>query len=316
MNAHIFAGVLISTGLAIPASMPMPTTPPSSGNGASANFGDDAATTRAKDKKRDKKRDRPATAPSGKSDRTGKRGNEADAPDPYEYQLRLACGTGRVESVDGADDTNCRMALTACRYRNPPSDEVLYYVWRRLKGSNEAYVRIGESCGTRDAPSGAAPPPPVPTFGQIQEAFRALPFAKPRVNIQPEGDVTLVNLPTYFEAKWPDAGLSPGEVSKKVQLLSWSVEFKIAPGTYDFKFGDGQRSGATKDLGGPHPEGNIRHTYTQPTKAAEVKVDAELTGWYRVNGGEWESIDTVADLQDEPVVNLEVREAKSRLYNN
>lgn len=299
--------------LALPTGLPMPTDPPvPDDSGVITNMDDEGVNAEANESD-----PRPKARGGDRGQNKTNNDREPDSkPDPYEYQLRLACGSGRVSSVDGSDDTNCTYALTACSYQVPPSDEVLYYVWRRLRGSDGPYVLSGQSCGTQDAPAGTAPPPPVPTFGQIQEAFRALPFAKPQVNIQPEGDVTLVNLPTYFEAKWPDAGLSPGEVSEKVQLLSWSVEFKIAPGTYDFKFGDGQRSGATKDLGGPHPEGNIRHTYTQHTKAAEVKVDAELTGWYRVNGGEWESIDTVADLQDEPVVNLEVREAKSRLYNN
>jgi len=47
--------------------------------------------------------------------------------------------------------------------------------------------------------------------------------------------------------------------------------------------------------------------------AAAVKVDATLTGSYRVNGGAWIDLGGVADLQDEPVTTLQVREAKSRL---
>lgn len=229
-----------------------------------------------------------------------------------EIRLSLACGTGRASTPDAVDDSRCTLALTACSRRTPPSDEVMYYVWTRQPG--KGWVRVGDTCGTSDVPPGTPAPPPVPTFGQIQTAFRALPFAQPAVNIQPEGDVTLVNLPTYFEAQWPASGLAPGEVSEKVQLLSWSVEFKIAPGTYNYDFGDGTRSGATKDLGGPHPKGNIRHTYQQPNPAAQVKVDGQLTGWFRVNGGAWEPIDTVAELQNEPVVTLQVREAKARLY--
>lgn len=237
----------------------------------------------------------------------------ASKPDPYRYKVEVACSEPSGDPNE-SDASRCRYALSACRYSDPPSDEVRYRFLRQLRtgGPWEAY---DESCGLDSAPAQAPLPPPVPTFGQIQQAFRALPFAMPTVNIQPEGDVTLVNLPTYFEAQWPAAGLAPGEVSEKLQLLSWSVEFRIAPGTYNFDFGDGTRSGATKDLGGPHPEGKIRHTYEKPAPAAQVKVDGQLTGWFRVNGGAWEPIGTVAELQDEPVVTLQVREAKARLYS-
>lgn len=239
----------------------------------------------------------------------------AVSSDPYEYRVTLACGARRASSSESEDDRRCTDALTACSKRTPPSNEVMYYVWRMLPGRT-GWILMGDTCGTATLPAAAPAPPPVPTLGQIQTAFRALPFAMPTVNIQPEGDVTLVNLPTYFEAQWPTAGLEPGEVSKKVQLLSWTIEFKIAPATYNYDFGDGTRSGRTKDLGGPHPEGNIRHTYKQPAQAAQVKVDGQLTGWFRVNGGAWEAIGTVAELQDEPVVTLQVREAKARLYSN
>ena len=151
-------------------------------------------------------------------------------------------------------------------------------------------------------------------MGQIQSAFVALPFGKPSVNIQPEGDVTLVNLPTYYEAQWTVPGLKPGDVSKPVQLLSWSIEFRISLESYNFSFGDGTPSGATTDPGGPYPTGGITHTFARPLTSAPVKVDARLTGEYRANGGEWQPIDTTADLQNEPVTTLQVREAKARLY--
>jgi hypothetical protein len=37
-------------------------------------------------------------------------------------------------------------------------------------------------------------------------------FAKPAAHIQPEGNITLVTLPTYFAATWPQAGFQPGEI--------------------------------------------------------------------------------------------------------
>jgi hypothetical protein len=243
--------------------------------------------------------------------------NADDKVDPNEYRLVLACDPTRLSDIPGGERTNCSYALTACQYRIPPSGDLLYRLESKPRGSTGAWTAVREMCGLDNAPPGAAPPPPVPTLGQIQSAFRALPFSKPTVRVEPKGNVTLVNLPTYYEAVWPgDAGLEPGEVSKPVQLLSWSVEFKIASRSYNFHYGDRTSSGPVTDAGGGHPEGNIRHTFTQPNGAARVSVDAQLTGLFRVNGGAWTDIDTIADLQNEPVTTLQVREAKARLYEN
>lgn len=236
----------------------------------------------------------------------------------FRYRLTLACGYDRLAGIEGSDDvTNCRYALIACQYRNPPSDKPLYYLWRQAAvDAGAPWVFVGDMCGTEAAPA-AAVPPPVPTMGQIQEAFRRMPFSKPTVRIEPKGNVTLVNLPTYYEATWPgDSALEPGETSAPVQLLSWSVEFKIDSQSYNFHYGDGSSSGTVEDAGGGYPDGSVKHTYTKPIDAASVSVDSRLTGQFRVNGGDWVDIDTVADLQNEPVTTLQVREAKARLYTN
>lgn len=228
----------------------------------------------------------------------------------WEHRETLGCGS-KTDPDAVNDISSCGLALSRCAPVNGRAVNQLY-VWRRLAGTTR-WIFDGTSCGSANRPNTVQAAPAVPTMDQIVLAFRELPFAKPTVNIQPEGDVTLVNLPTYFEAKWPTAKLGPGDVSKKVQLLSWSIEFKINPARYNYAFGDGAESDWTTDLGGPFPEGLIRHTYKKPTPAANVKVDATLTGSYRVNGGAWVDLDGVADLQDEPVTTLQVREAKSRL---
>ncbi|MFC8502228.1 hypothetical protein ACFUC1_07705 [Pedococcus sp. NPDC057267] len=233
-----------------------------------------------------------------------------------------ACTPVRISDTVGGDATNCSYAQTACRYRLPASDpksgEILYRLESRPKSDpNGSWTLVREMCGLDDAPPGVPAPPAIPTLAQIQNAFRQLPFSKPSVGIEPAGNKTLVNLPTYFRAEWPgDAGLQPGEVSEPVQLLSWSVEFRIAARSYDFHYGDGTSSGPTTDPGGVYPDGAIRHTYTRPTAAARVSVDAQLTAQYRANGGPWQDIDSVADLQDEPVTTLQVREAHARLVTH
>lgn len=231
----------------------------------------------------------------------------------FEHAWAIACpgfDTSLLRAGNTVGDT-CGTATQACLNEGIGTNRMVY---RRVAGSNGAWIPNGTTCGDRPIP-GVPAPPPIPSVAQIEQAFMALPFAQPKVNIQPEGDVTLVNLATFFEAQWPVGNLGPGDISKKVQLLSWSIEFRIDPARYNYDFGDGEFSGPTTDLGGPYPEGKIRHTYKQPKAAAAVKVDAELTGSYRVNGGaNWIPLGGVADLQDEPVVTLQVREAKARLY--
>lgn len=155
--------------------------------------------------------------------------------------------------------------------------------------------------------------PPVPTFAQIQTAFRELPFSKPSVTIQPKGMRTLKNFTNYYAVSWPeDTGLQPGETSETIKLLSWEVEFKVSARDYRYDFGDGSTSGWTSSTGGTYPDGDITHAYAE-TGSPQVKVDARLTGQYRVNGGQWQDIATVADLQDEPVDTLEVFGTKTQL---
>lgn len=118
-----------------------------------------------------------------------------------------------------------------------------------------------------------------------------------------------------YTACWPsEGGLKPGDVSKPVKLLSWTIEFKIAAKDYRYDYGDGSTSEWTSSPGGVYPDGDITHTYER-TGSRSVKVDARLVGQYRVNGGAWQDLGTVADLQDEPVTDLEVLGTRTRLVS-
>ncbi len=206
-------------------------------------------------------------------------------------------------------ELQCQAAAGTCAATSPDSEGPVAII-RQPGGQLEGY-----DCGATAGQPGPAvvAAPPVPTFGQIQQAFRELPFCKPSPSMQPVGGKTVVNLATYYEAGWPDgACLSPGETSAKVQLLSWSVEFTVAARDYRFSYGDGESSGWTTSTGGGYPDGDITHAY-RDTGSVDVRVDARLTGSYRVDGGAWQDIETVADLQDEPAATYEVVEAKNRL---
>lgn len=211
--------------------------------------------------------------------------------------------------------TGCYATLIACQFKEPPSTTPLMNVYRRLKsptaGQDGAWEFVGTTCNPETIP-GAPAAPPAPTFGQIQNAFRNLPFAKPAVSIQPKGNKTLVNLPTFYQATWPAAGLAAGEDSEPITLLGWTIEFRIEAQSYTYRYGDGTGSAATKSLGGTYPNGSIRHSYTKPGRMP-VKVDTRLTGQVRINGQTWEPINTVVDLQGEPVTQLTVATATNRL---
>lgn len=230
---------------------------------------------------------------------------------PYEFRSRAACGGGFGAGVAaGALDSRiCAAGLVNCFAQGRSNTGINNQVDRRLRGSDGTWQDAGYFCGS-DPVTGQ---PAIPTRAQIEQAFLELPFAKPTVSVQPRGNVTLVNLPTYYQVHWPEAGLAPGDISEPVQLLSWSIEFRIKIDSYTYSFGDGTTSEPTTDPGGTYPDGAIRHSYTATRKDAAVKVDAQLTGDFRVNGGAWQPLTGVADLQDEPVTTLQVKQARTRL---
>ena len=152
-------------------------------------------------------------------------------------------------------------------------------------------------------------------MAMIRDAFHDTDFTVPTVNIQPEGDVTLVNLPTFFEVKFPAAGFGPDEVDTPdpARLLGYHIEVRPRLKSITYHLGT-TTIGPTTSLGGPHPTGDIRATYLQPG-THRVRADIVYTGQFRVGGSQWFDIPGDVDLQGTPVT-LTVREARSRLYTH
>lgn len=229
----------------------------------------------------------------------------------WESKSRICTGGGL--------DPMCSGVIIDCRASGGGTPRL---VWQRPVGTTE-WIGPQQTClpGTPPPPDindptlpRTPPPPPVPTITQIREAFLELPFAKPTVSTNP-GEVdgkTLKDFKTYYAASWPDEGLAPGDVSKPVKLLSWTIEFKIASKDYRYDFGDGHTSGWTSSTGGVYPDGDVTHSY-QEVGTKDIKVDARLVGQYRVNGGAWQDLGAVADLQDEPVADIQVVGTRTRL---
>ena len=172
------------------------------------------------------------------------------------------------------------------------------------------WVRTGQSCNVPAAAVAAAAARPVLTLAAIRQAFREVQFAKPIVRIQPEGNVTLVNLPTYYRVQWPDQGVQPQEVAT-VQLLGRSVRIRPLGRSFVYDFGDGRHAGPTDDAGGTYPDGGVRHTYDQPG-AAGVSVEATYGGEFSVDDGPWQQVGDTVQIAGPPT-GLQVREARARL---
>ncbi len=145
----------------------------------------------------------------------------------------------------------------------------------------------------------------------IQSEWSFTPFAAPQMSIQPVKNRTLVNLPTYFAASWPQDGYAPGEV-RTVTLLGHSVGIKPILKSNIFDYGDGTTSGPTTSMGGTWPSGDIRHSY-ENAGAFTTSVRTTYGGQYSIDGGDWIDLPgtTVVTGPAEP---LQVLTSTNRLY--
>lgn len=201
----------------------------------------------------------------------------------------------------------------ACSYMSTFCESVgdrgswLVWVWSRPAGSKVRWVKSGFVCRSPQQVQAATPGL---SRALVQRAFRQVHFAHPAVHVQPEGNVTLVNLATYYQVVWPVEGFEPGEVAS-VRLLGRTVRLRPRLISYTYRFGDGAVQGPTSDAGGPYPSGRVRHAYTR-TGVVPVSVQALYTGDYQLAGGAWEPIEVTVPVAGDPVI-VDVRQARARL---
>ncbi|KGN32145.1 hypothetical protein N802_11230 [Knoellia sinensis KCTC 19936] len=220
----------------------------------------------------------------------------------WQYRTRINCTSGDA-------DTGCGAAAAACT-----NGQFQAVVLRRMvdpdgtpvRGAQGQWTAWGVTCFPDRLPGNT-----LPSIAQIRQAFREVEFTKGGLSIQPVGNVTLVNLPTYFEATWPEAGIGPDEIDASA-LLGYRLEIQPTLQSLTYVYGDGNKSEPTTSLGGPHPAGDIRWTYKQPGQMA-TRVDTTYGGRFRLEGGPWMTIPDTVTVQGTPAT-LTVREAKARLY--
>lgn len=209
-------------------------------------------------------------------------------------------------NAGGPYDVACSYMTSACISRGQPG-AWLVWVWSRPVGSQIPWVRSGSGCRSPQQVQAAAPGV---TRALVQRAFRQVRFAHPRVHVQPEGNVTLVNLATYYQVRWPTEGFEPAEVAT-VNLLGRTVRLRPRVVSYTYRFGDGSSLGPTSDAGGTYPSGRVRHTYVRPGEVP-VSVEVVYSGDYQLGGGAWEPVDLTVPVAGEPV-RVQVRQARARL---
>ena len=232
------------------------------------------------------------------------------APDTrsFEYASVYACQFNTPDRA--AADVMCTGAIQACAANTPEQGQgPLVRLYRRELDANGTATTGWQTLGTTCYPE-RVPGKAVLGLAQILTAFHNTPWAKPAVHIQPEGNITLVTLPTYFAVTWPQAGFQPGEVDT-VTLLGHRVQIRPTLQSYTYLFGDGTSVGPTSSAGGPYPSGDITHAYPK-AGVYHTGIDVTYGGEFTIDGGAWIKIPDTVTVAG-PLQPLSVKTAHARL---
>ena len=235
----------------------------------------------------------------------------------FEYASVADCGNNSPDSAN--PDDLCRDAALACAGNTPeqglgPSVRLFRRPVNAAGAPTGPWVQYGITCFPEDAPG---PVRPRVTMAMVLAAFHDTDFAKPTLDVQPRGNVTLVTLPTYFQTSWPPERVRAGGDRPRSTQRAWRGSgSRSGRGSrvISYDYGDGSTSGATTSLGGPYPEGDITRTYTRAGDFT-VRADVTYSGQFRVNGGQW--IDIPGDVTIRGTAeNLTVKTAHARLVSH
>jgi len=211
--------------------------------------------------------------------------------DDTDYAWLPSC----ADNYPGVETSLCLGALQAC-----PREGVAWSLWAKPIDAPESnWSIVGQDC-LEDAPPGA---PPTVTDGDVLAAVRRLGLPRLTVQVQPAGE-TLVNFETIFFAE-------PPEWARTVQLLGYSVDIEATVGSYDWMFGDGTTA-ATTTPGAPYPSTDVVHQYADAHVTVRPRVDVDYEIRYRVDGGQWLTIDETVPAQGY-ATDLLIREATAVL---
>lgn len=243
----------------------------------------------------------------------GARGSSSGKGRAPRVQNAVTPGCSANEPDDAnAYDMACTYMVSFCRDTGVGTGWLVWQWQRPLDARGRPagrWQRSGFTCVSPQAAADQVRRPGI-TQAMIRTAFARLPFAVPRVGVQPAGNVTLVNLPTYYAVRWSRAGLRPGQTTT-VTLLGRSVQVRPSVRRYTYVFGDGEQSGPTSSAGGTYPEGDVTHTY-QRTGRVPLHIVATYTGQYRLGSSGWQDIALTVPVTG-PAQPLLVKQARSVL---
>lgn len=240
--------------------------------------------------------------------------NAVSKPPWFKYASTSYCNSD-LPGAGGSTQASCSAEYAVCNggQTGGPAGPAVW-VWQMEVGRTgqpvpgATWKNVGFTCLSALVPGANN----VLTMQMILDEFHKTAFAKPTASIQPVGLKTLVNLPTYYELKWPAAGFEPGEADATT-LVGRRVEIEPVFVSATYIYGDGEASGPIDTFGGPYPSGDVIHTYRQKM-VAPVQINANYGGRFRVDGGAWIDVPDTVTIEGTPV-NLTVAEAKARLYN-
>jgi len=156
----------------------------------------------------------------------------------------------------------------------------------------------GTRCALRTFPPGV-PARPTLAQGDILEAVKEIGLPSLTIRIQP-GTATLVNIRTIFYAK-------PKPFKRNVNLLGYDIDLVAKPIKYRWFHGDGTSATSTRP-GKAYPSMDVTYRYRRPAKSVRPRVDVTYRVKYRVDGGEWLTLDQTLVAQG-PTAGLQVKEA-------
>ncbi|EWT03146.1 hypothetical protein N865_01645 [Intrasporangium oryzae NRRL B-24470] len=230
----------------------------------------------------------------------------ADAP-RYEYASLNDCPQVHPDSPN--EESTCQHALRDC-----PPEELgpLLRIWRRTVAGDvvlEPWDSKGLTCASDVAPGAR----PTLTMADLKAQFMRTPWAKPQVSSQPKGNITLVNLTTFYRVDWSTGGFAPGEVDQSV-LRGIPVRIRPKLVGFTYVFGDGTTYGPTVSTGGVYPKGDITHVYRERGEFP-TRVLTTFGADFSLDGTRWDPIPSTVTVPG-PVTTITVREAQAVLVNH
>jgi hypothetical protein len=163
-----------------------------------------------------------------------------------------------------------------------------------------AWEYVGQQCITFDpanppppAVAGDGPAPlPVVTWQIVLREMQRIGLPSLQVRVQP-AERTLVNFATNFYAE-------PEAFERQITLLGQDVDVRAEPTRFDWTFGDGANR-QTEGAGGPYPDLDITHRYTDADVTVSPSVDVTYAAEFRVGDGEWQQIPETVTIGGTPV---------------